>query len=271
MSARERVVSTPERESLVGVPDRSRPVTAHFLWLRIGLALSVVFAHFAAISGNEGHAPHLLSSMFVVQAFFVISGWIVPASFDRSATTLGFFMRRFARLYPLYAAMVFAPALLGLALGPALDKPASELLRYLTVDLLFLNLLFYLALARSENLARQLSGQLRFFIAGLVCWRLSAARVGASSRWLAPAALVALVLARRIENVPWLGFAQPVLVAIFVYGAALSLPEPRRMPDSSYGLSILHAPLIQLGRWSERVDLRSKTATAAPGMTEAPL
>ncbi|MET0386199.1 MAG: acyltransferase [Polyangiales bacterium] len=286
-------------------------MNAHFLWLRIVLAGSVVLAHFAAISGDERHGPQLMSSTVAVQAFFVISGWIVPASAERSATTLGFWVRRFARLYPLYFVVVCAQGLCGLVFGEPAAHPARELLRYIAVNAVFANFLqpslfglfadapvhafnpslwtlkievmfylvaplfvlcyraqrtralialgvgsvalYYLARLRSEEFARQLPGQLRFFVAGFICWRLSTLQVGVHqdarrTRWmLVPLALLGVVLAHKLENLPWWGFLQPVAVAVFVYGLAHSLPEPRRMPDISYGLYILHAPLIQLG------------------------
>lgn len=281
--------------------------TAGFLWLRIGLALSVVLAHFGAISGDAHAVVSAISSLFAVQAFFVISGWIVAASCDRSASLLGFWGRRVARLYPLYVAVVATQALVALMLSAGGLERLPELARYLAVNLAFANFLqpslfglladapvlainpslwtlkievmfyllvpllvlfhrargarallwlylassafYYLTALRSEVLSRQFAGQLRYFVAGMVCWQLAAAGFARRrSAWqLAPVALLALYLGQRFEHVYALGVVQPLLVATFVYAAAHALSEPRRVPDISYGLYILHAPLMQLG------------------------
>ncbi len=292
---------------------RAKPLTmgampnAHpnFLSLRIFLALSVVFAHFAAISGDERSGYHLISSTIAVQAFFVISGWIVAQSFERSATLGGFWLRRFARLYPLYAAVIGVQALLGYAFGSPGPSPLAELGRYLGVNLVFANFLqpslfglfadapvqainpslwtlkievlfyltvpvlvlavrgrgpralaalyvvsalaFYLSALRSEQFGRQFPGQLRYFVAGMACWQLAAASRPMRRRVLAPVALASLWLSLRLEHsYLWSGL-HPLLVAAFVFGTAYCVRESRRMPDISYGLYILHAPLIQLG------------------------
>lgn len=291
------------------VDDRAvpSPVEPHFLWLRIFLATAVVFAHFAAIGGNETEGRRLISSTIAVQAFFVISGWIVAASCERSQTLLGFWLRRFARLYPLYAIVICVQAMLGLAFGDPGAGGLRELVRYLGANLAFANFLqpsllglfehapvsainpslwtlkieamfyaivpllvwfrrarglrgliglyvvtaalFYVVDLRSHELGRNLPGQLRYFVAGMLCWQLSAARVFFDRRMLAPLAALGLGLAISFEHSFELSFLHPIFVAAFIYGASHVLPEPRRMPDISYGIYILHAPLIQFGYW----------------------
>ena len=70
-----------------------------FTLLRLLLAFVVVFTHFHGITGTSiGWVP-ALSSTVAVQGFFVVSGWIVTASCESSASDGGFFVRRLARLY----------------------------------------------------------------------------------------------------------------------------------------------------------------------------
>jgi peptidoglycan/LPS O-acetylase OafA/YrhL len=275
----------------------------HFLILRIALASVVLLVHFSVITGTRP-VPWLsgLSSTVAVQAFFVISGWLVSESCARSATCSRFWLRRSARLYPLYLCVVVTQA----AVAYALARPSAasgELLRYLGANLAFLNFLqpslfgllsdapvqainpslwtlklevmfyaitpllvlfvraqralgtvalllgalalYYLSLWHSPALARHFPGQLRFFAAGIVCWQVSA-RVPQHRGWLALAGVAALAVAHVIVDMPWLGGVQPLLLGTFVFAAARVLPEPRHLPDVSYGIYLWHAPLIQL-------------------------
>ena len=107
--------------------------------------------------------------------------------------------------------------------------------------------MYYLSWWHSDDLARQFPGQFRFFAAGLLCWQLSE-RVQIKHRGrLAVSAALAFFVANRIVDIPILGALQPLVVALFVYGAAYSLPEPKRLPDVSYGIYVWHGPLIQFG------------------------
>jgi peptidoglycan/LPS O-acetylase OafA/YrhL len=105
--------------------------------------------------------------------------------------------------------------------------------------------LYYLSWWHSDALARQFPGQFRFFAAGLVCWQLSEHVHVKSRARLALAAAIAFYVANHTVDIPSLGGLQPLSVALFVYGAAYSLPEPKRMPDVSYGIYVWHGPLIQ--------------------------
>jgi peptidoglycan/LPS O-acetylase OafA/YrhL len=106
-------------------------------------------------------------------------------------------------------------------------------------------ILYHLCHWHSEALARQFPGQFRFFAAGIVCWQLSEHLHVKARRWLALAAVLAFFVANRTVDIPSLGALQPISVALFVYGAAYALPEPKRLPDVSYGIYVWHGPLIQ--------------------------
>jgi peptidoglycan/LPS O-acetylase OafA/YrhL len=284
------------------MPPSDKP--AHFLILRIVLASAVLFSHFPLITGTKP-AFVSLSPTLAVQAFFVISGWVVSASFARSATLGGFWLRRAARLYPLYLFVIVTQAALAVTLARPSAGYGSELLRYLTVNSAFMNflqpalfglladapvkafnpslwtlklevifyaltpllvtlvrsqralgtaalsvgslVLYHLSHWHSEALARQFPGQFRFFAAGIVCWQLSERFVVKSRVWVAVAATLAFYVAIQTVDIASFGALQPISVALLVYGAAHTLPEPKRLPDVSYGIYVWHAPLLQFG------------------------
>ncbi len=277
-----------------------------FTLLRLLLATAVVFAHYGALTGVVPGGLHGISSTVAVQAFFVVSGWIVTASFESSSNAIAFFVRRLGRLYPLYAAVVIAQALVVLAIMPPGGNAASELAHYLGANLAFANFLkptllgfldgarvealnpslwtmkvevaFYLCVPVmvmstrrfgtgamvalfiastlyfhavepvSAELAKQLPGQLRFFAAGMLgrliftgarqpqCWNkplLTAIGIGG------------LLLAQRFDGVVAFATFQPIFVAAFVVAGAVLLPAASKAPDISFGVYLLHAPVIQ--------------------------
>ncbi len=282
-----------------------------FTLLRLLLALSVVFVHFHHLTGVAVDWAPGLSSTVAVQGFFVVSGWIVTASCESSSGNGAFFVRRLARLYPLYAVVVIAqafgvcvlmgfpdnaagallrylaanlafanflePSLLGFldraavpAINPSLWTLKIEVLFYLTVPALVIlqrrfglkallglfaasTLFFYVVEPLSPELAKQLPGQLRFFIAGMVC-RLLLVRGHAPRRWdsavLAVVGLGGLALAQRFDSSLAMAALQPVFVTAFVAAAGALLPRPAGAPDISFGVYLVHAPLIQFALYA---------------------
>jgi peptidoglycan/LPS O-acetylase OafA/YrhL len=275
---------------------------AHFLILRIVLAAAVLFSQFPLITATQPTLT-LMSPALAVQTFFVISGWVVSASFARSSTLGSFWLRRAARLYPLYVCVILAQAIAAwLVVQPNADV-TNELLSYLTVNFAFMNFLqpslfglladapvnafnpslwtlklevlfyaitpllvlivraqraigtaalyvasiamYYLSLWHSEALARQFPGQFRFFVAGIALWQLSEHIHAKPRAWHATTAVGAFYIASHTVSDASLGMLQPVIVALFVYGAAYALPEPKRLPDVSYGIYVWHGPLFQ--------------------------
>jgi peptidoglycan/LPS O-acetylase OafA/YrhL len=282
-----------------------------FTLLRLLLALAVVFTHFHAITGTLiGWVPDL-SSTVAVQGFFVVSGWIVTASCESSAGHGGFFVRRLARLYPLYAVVVIAQALCVAALIGHPVNASGELLHYLSANLAFANflkptllgfldsaavpainpslwtlkieVLFYLTVpllvalnrrfgmwsllglfaastlyfcaveSTSAELAKQLPGQLRFFVAGMA-GRLLLVGDRAPRRMnrllLAGVGVAGWSLAQRFDSSIAMAAFQPVFVLAFVAAAGTLLPRIVDAPDISYGVYLLHAPLIQIALYT---------------------
>ncbi|GAA4100294.1 acyltransferase family protein [Nonomuraea soli] len=93
--------------------------TSRLAWLdalRGVAALVVVFEH--AIDPLLGEVPkdRFAFGTFGVMVFFLVSGYIVPASLERRGSVRGFWISRVMRLYPLWAVCVAGSVLLA-ALG----------------------------------------------------------------------------------------------------------------------------------------------------------
>lgn len=275
----------------------------NFTLLRLSLALMVVLGHFHTLPHRvRATGPYGLSD-FAVDSFFVVSGYLIAQSFDRKPELRGFFIRRFFRLYPLYAFMIFVQAAIMLGL---LGHPLAWLhdaLRYIGANLVFFNFLahnigglfastpdpginpslwtlkievgFYLLLpliwlvtrrfhpglliflyvlstlyysyaaAHGQmDLAKQLPGQLRFFIIGIAIYRYA-------DRIIVPpfpaTCLAGLCLFAVYLRYDWhFAAIYPLCIGLFVFLVALRMKPIPLKTDISYGVYLIHAPLIQL-------------------------
>ena len=280
----------------------------NFTPLRLALALLVVFGHFKLLSGTPDPSFPFNLADAAVYAFFVVSGFLIAGSYERSATLRGYLFRRVFRLYPMYACVVVAQGIL-LAVAAGHDDgfaaTIAPTLRYLGVNLVFANFLQYdiggtldhlrvpglnpslwtlkieigfyfvapliceakrrwgwpvllvLFLASvaygvglghfgEARLAKQLPGQLQFFIVGMALhyygtrWRPGVA--------VATAVVVGfLVLWTLVPQPPPL--LLPVAVGVFVAAAALWMPPLGLGLDSSYSVYLLHGPVLQTLLW----------------------
>jgi peptidoglycan/LPS O-acetylase OafA/YrhL len=274
----------------------------NFTVLRLLLALAVVLGHFKLLSGTHYPAFPFNLADAAVDAFFVVSGYLIALSYERDRDPLPFHARRIFRLYPMYACVVLLQTAVMLTLLPG--GPFSEphaTLRYLTTNLLLANFLqydiggvlaglpnpginpslwtlkieigFYLiaplicGAARrwggwtltvifvasvaydlmmqhlgQERLARQLPGQLQFFVIGMALYLYrEPRRVHPVVSLVATAAF--LMAWTFIEPIP--AGIRPVIVAAFVYCAAFSAPVIRVKSDISYSVYLLHGPMLQ--------------------------
>jgi peptidoglycan/LPS O-acetylase OafA/YrhL len=80
-------------------------------FLRLALALLVVFAHSFVVAPERAEPFARLthgqatSGRLAVDAFFVLSGFLITASYERSSSLLSFLKKRIARIYPAFAAV----------------------------------------------------------------------------------------------------------------------------------------------------------------------
>src|SRR5271167_2780329 len=82
---------------------------------RIMLALLVIFSHSYSLAlDNERTEPfHLLShgrvtgGRIAVDLFFILSGFLIAASYERSSSASSFLRKRIARIYPAFIVLAF--------------------------------------------------------------------------------------------------------------------------------------------------------------------
>ena len=117
----------------------------NFDLLRLALAFCVCLAHLGTISGIISFHPleWYLNSGVAVDSFFVVSGFLIFRSYQRSSSLSSYFSKRIRRIYPAYVTVVLLAAFgLPLLLGSDTNLFFSkEWFRYLLSNLAFLNFL----------------------------------------------------------------------------------------------------------------------------------
>lgn len=124
-------------------PTSPRLAKNNFDLLRVLFALTVCLVHAHTLSGYREieWIPTLLSSEIAVQAFFVVSGFLIFMSYERSQSLASYAGKRARRIYPAYFTIVMICAL-GLwtvssqGIGEYFSK---EWLEYVGFNLVFLN------------------------------------------------------------------------------------------------------------------------------------
>ncbi len=123
----------------------------NFDLLRIFLAYTVVVYHSGYLTGHDRLTPGTLAGV-AVAGFFVISGFLLTWSLVRNPNLKAFALKRFFRIYPLYALiMLVQAAVLVAEAGTLRNGIAGELARYLAANLVFANFL-------QPTIGRTLSG-----------------------------------------------------------------------------------------------------------------
>ena len=118
----------------------------NFNVVRIYLSLSVLFFH--AFELSRENQLSFLNKLFnvdkAVDAFFIISGYLITKSHQRCASNKEYFIKRIRRIYPAYLVVVTGCAVLGFmasALSPLQYFTAPQVYKYLLSNILFLNFL----------------------------------------------------------------------------------------------------------------------------------
>ncbi len=286
----------------------------NFDLIRLLLALAVCLLHAHELSGvaDLSIIDTLLSGKIAIESFFVISGFLIFMSYEKSRSLADYLEKRARRIYPAYFASVLLAALL---LSSISERPlaayffSSDFIRYLAFNLGFLNfiqpdlpgvftenrlatvngalwtikieVMFYLSvpiivwLSRRVGraptllalfvastafslymlhlheitgrnlyvlLEKQLPGQLRFFIAGAALYYLLP-YFERHIKLLVLAAVLYFLAQSWVE----LEALKPVALAILVIFFALYNYAGNfcRFGDFSYGVYILHFPIVQ--------------------------
>ena len=122
------------------------PPRNNFDLLRLFLALSVCLSHLGEVSGTSAFLPlaNYFYSGIAVDAFFVVSGFLIFRSFQHSSSLVSYLGKRVRRIYPAYVVVVIAASvLLPIFFANNMQELffSSEWLHYLGYNLLFLNFL----------------------------------------------------------------------------------------------------------------------------------
>jgi len=273
----------------------------NFTIVRLILATLVVFGHFKVLPGLSSANGIYGYADFAVDAFFVVSGFLVYGSFDNLPKVKGFYIKRFFRIYPLYFVIVIMQAIAMIAIIGN-NVQFSDIVKYLVSNLSFMNfispdiggifagqnnkainpslwtlkieVMFYLVVPviwylikrmgsitmpiiyiastifaltaishGHETLAKQLPGQLRFFIMGIAFYIYRDKFVIPKPIAFILAILLLIICTFRCDYP--LTPIYPVLVGILVFISVLRLPVVKLKMDISYGVYLIHAPLIQ--------------------------
>ena len=115
----------------------------NFNALRLIFALMVAAYHVVVLpwqgSGTPGESALAVMAEIGVQGFFVLSGYLVYASLERSSSLALYAEKRIRRLYPGYATVVIVCALAALAVSPEARASLGAVAAYLGWNLIFLN------------------------------------------------------------------------------------------------------------------------------------
>lgn len=294
--------------------DNPRLTRNNFDLLRLIFAGTVCLVHAHELSGFQqlGWIASVLSSAVAVKAFFVVSGFLIFMSFERSKSLASYASKRIRRIYPAYFAVVMlcAVGLVAVSSKNIGDYFSYAWIKYVVTNLVFLNFLqptlpsvfdsnnleavngalwtlkieamFYLtvpllvflfrrfshlpvlALVYCSSVAyagllatvaertgsgiyvelgRQLPGQLSYFIAGAFIYYFLPLFERHIRYFFVVAALV--LAANMIYPLPLLEpFALATVVVFF--GLFLYAGNFGKYGDFSYGVYILHFPIIQL-------------------------
>lgn len=294
--------------------DNPRLTKNNFDLLRLLFAGTVCLVHAYELSGFQqlGWIASILSSAVAVKAFFVVSGFLIFMSFERSSSFTSYARKRIRRIYPAYFTVIMLcatflvavsskniehyfsfvwvryvvanlaflnflqPTLPGVfdsnklaAVNGALWTLKIEVMFYFTVPLFvflfrrfshlpMLVLIYCSSVAYAElfkavakhtgsgvylELGRQLPGQLSYFMAGAALYYFLPLFERRIKYFLVAAASI---LAANI-TFP-LPLIEPFALAIVVvfFGLFLHVGNFGKYGDFSYGLYILHFPVIQL-------------------------
>ncbi len=117
----------------------------NFDLLRLLFALAVCLVHAYELSGFQqiGWVASILSSAVAVKAFFVVSGFLIFMSFERSSSFASYASKRIRRIYPAYfTAVMFCAILLVAVSSKNIEHYFSfAWVKYVLANLAFLNFL----------------------------------------------------------------------------------------------------------------------------------
>ncbi|NOH02431.1 MAG: acyltransferase [Chloroflexi bacterium] len=125
--------------------DNPRLRKNNFDLLRLVFAATVVFVHTYELSRYEplSWIPQIFSSDVAVKSFFVVSGFLIFMSYERSSSLASYASKRARRIYPAYFTVILLAAfgLVFVSAKSAGEYFSLEWVKYLAANLAFLNFL----------------------------------------------------------------------------------------------------------------------------------
>lgn len=110
----------------------------NFDLLRLTLAILVFFAHWNILTVEKvSYLPFHLST-YSVHMFFIVSGFLIFWSFDADQNKKHFYIKRFFRIFPLYAILIVFQTLFYIAFS---DGSVMQIVKYFVSNIFFLNFL----------------------------------------------------------------------------------------------------------------------------------
>lgn len=275
----------------------------NFVVLRLVMSLLVLVTHFKVLTGGELLKWLPMSPELAVAGFFVISGYVIVASYEKLPVMRSFFAKRFFRMYPLYALVIVLQTVgMSLFFIDDLGAQMSSIFRYFFFNMLMLNFMQYdigglLAGTHNPGInpslwtlkievmfyaivpflcwyfrrfrfiglvvmfalstlyaeitlrtghgewSRQLPGALRFIVVGMALYYYRHKLV-ISARYALPLCIFGFFFLQ-FRDYPMPTWLFPLLSGPFIILCATKIPCPRPKTDLSYGVYLLHAPLIQ--------------------------
>jgi peptidoglycan/LPS O-acetylase OafA/YrhL len=127
------------------VKNSPRLTTNNFDLLRLLFAGTVCLVHAYELSGYQqlGWIASILSSSVAIKAFFVVSGFLIFMSFERSSSVSSYAIKRVRRIYPAYftVVMLCAIGLICVSSRNPGDYFSLTWIKYVLANLSFLNFL----------------------------------------------------------------------------------------------------------------------------------
>ncbi|MGE4457333.1 MAG: acyltransferase family protein [Arcobacteraceae bacterium] len=106
--------------------------------LRLILAALVYFAHWNVLTDQSVSYTVFHLSTYAVHMFFIVSGFLIFWSFDADQNKKHFYIKRFFRIFPLYAFLIILQTLFFIGFS---DGNIFEIVKYFLVNVFFLNFL----------------------------------------------------------------------------------------------------------------------------------
>lgn len=106
--------------------------------LRLILAVLVFFAHWNILTSQDISNQLFHLSGYAVHMFFIVSGFLIFWSFDADQNKKHFYIKRFFRIFPLYAFLIILQTLFFIGFS---DGSTFEVIKYFIANIFFLNFL----------------------------------------------------------------------------------------------------------------------------------